>query len=106
MNIELTDAEVSYYLRLPYALAYYTSQGCTFRDKHLLLMDTHNIHFNVRALIVGASRVTDGRFLHVATRAEEARLLSRLLREEDDLDADAAEPSPDLPEEEVESDED
>jgi hypothetical protein len=33
-----------------------------------MLMDTHHLHFTGRHLYVGASRVTEGQYLHIATR--------------------------------------
>ena len=36
-----------------------------FRSRHIVLLDTTHQHFSVRALIVGLSRTTHGRWLHV-----------------------------------------
>ena len=43
-------------------------QGRTLRNQHVLLMDTQHIHFSLRHLYVGASRVTSGEYLHIADR--------------------------------------
>ena len=64
--IELTDQETIQWLRLPYALTYYTIQGRTLRGKHILLEDTNNVHFTMRNLIVGMSRATDESLVHIA----------------------------------------
>ena len=34
-----------------------------------MLMDTQHIHFSLRHLYVGASRVTSGEYLHIANRS-------------------------------------
>ena len=52
-------------LRLCHAMCFYTVQGRTVRDRHIVLLDTENRNFRVRALIVGLSRATHGSFLHV-----------------------------------------
>ena len=57
--------EVCAQLRLCHSLCYYTCQGRTIRDRHIVLLDTTHQHFSVRALIVGLSRATHGKWLHV-----------------------------------------
>ena len=52
-------------------MCYYTIQGRTVRDKHIVLMDTGHRHFSRRALIVGMSRATHGQYVHIATAKEE-----------------------------------
>ena len=64
--------EVCAQLRLCHALCYYTCQGRTVRDRHILLLDTTHTHLSVRALIVGLSRATHGRWLHVGDEQSEA----------------------------------
>ncbi len=59
-------------LRLCHAMCYYTCQGRTVRDRHIVLLDTTHKHFSVRALIVGLSRATHGRWLHVGDDNSEA----------------------------------
>ena len=59
-------------LRMCHAMCYYTCQGRTVRDRHLVLLDTTHKHFSVRALIVGLSRATHGRWLHVGDDNSEA----------------------------------
>ena len=44
-------------------------QGRTFRD-HMVLIDTGHKHFSRRALIVGLSRATNGRLVHIPTDDE------------------------------------
>jgi hypothetical protein len=73
-EIVLSQEEASLYLRLRYAMCYFTVQGRTFGD-HILLLDKHSPHFSVRHLIVGLSRVTAGRLAHIPTRAQEQEFL-------------------------------
>jgi len=61
--------DVAHVLRLSHAMCFYTVQGRTFRD-HTVLLDTSHPHFSRRALIVGLSRATNGRLVHVATEDE------------------------------------
>ena len=59
-------------MRLCHAMCYYTVQGRTVRGRHIVLLDTDHPKFSVRALIVGLSRATHGRFLHVGDAQSEA----------------------------------
>ena len=59
-------------LRLAHAMCYYTCQGRTVRDHHIVLLDTTHEHFSVRALIVGLSRATHGSWLHIGDEESEA----------------------------------
>ena len=64
------------YLRLTYALTYAPIQGRTRRTKNSCLMDTTpRMFFNTRHLIVGVSRATHGRFVHVPTEKQEHLIL-------------------------------
>ena len=65
-------AEVCAQLRMAHAMCYYTCQGRTVRDRHIVLLDTTHQHFSVRALIVGLSRATHGSWLHVGDEQSEA----------------------------------
>ena len=67
--IELPLREASDNLRLCYAAVYQSCQGRTLRNQHVMLMDTQHIHFSLRHLYVGASRVTSGEYLHIANRS-------------------------------------
>ena len=67
--------------RLTHALVYAAIQGLTIRDKHLALMSCTHRCFSTRDLITGASRVTNGSFLHVCTREEEHEFLNVAMRE-------------------------
>jgi hypothetical protein len=58
-------------LRLTHAMCYYTIQGRTIKNRHIQLLDTDHPHFGVRSLIVGLSRATHGRFLHVGDSTSE-----------------------------------
>ena len=65
--IELEMREASDNLRLCYAAVCHSCQGRTLKQQHVLLMDTHKKYFTGRHLYVGASRVTSGEYLHVAS---------------------------------------
>ena len=67
-TIELPIREAAENLRLCYAAVYHSCQGRTLHNQHIMLMDTHHVHFTGRHLYVGASRVTEGQYLHIATR--------------------------------------
>jgi hypothetical protein len=54
-------------LRLCYAAVYHSCQGRTLNKEHVMLMDTDNPYFTGRHLYVGASRVTSGEYLHIAS---------------------------------------
>ena len=60
---------------MPYARCYYTVQGKTYRDTHVVLLDTSHKHFDMRKLIAGMSRATHGQYVHVATCIDEKRML-------------------------------
>ncbi len=64
--------EVCTQLRLCHSLCYYTCQGRTIRDRHIVLLDTSHHHFSVRALIVGLSRAVHGKWLHIGDEESEA----------------------------------
>ena len=65
--IELEMREASDNLRLCYAAVCHSCQGRTLKQQQVLLMDTHNEFVTGRHLYVGASRVTSGEYLHVAS---------------------------------------
>ena len=75
--IEMPLWEAAENLRLCYAAVYHSCQGRTLNREHVLLMDCHHRHFTGRHLYVGASRVTAGSFLHVATWAQTRELDER-----------------------------
>jgi hypothetical protein len=58
-------------LRLTHAMCYYTCQGRTVKDRHIVLLDTDHPHFTTRSLIVGLSRATHGRYLHIGNEESE-----------------------------------
>jgi hypothetical protein len=68
--IELSHRDASVSLRLSHCLCYASVQGFTLRDTSVLMLDTRHQHFTMRSLIVGASRVTAARNLHVATEEQ------------------------------------
>ena len=68
-------------LRMCHAMCYYTVQGRTVRDRHIVLLDTAHPHFSVRALIVGLSRATHGRYLHVGDDEAETLFGDRKMRQ-------------------------
>ena len=86
-RVVLTREEFARTCRMAYARCYYTVQGKTCRDKHILLLGASHKHFDMRKLIVGMSRATHGKHVHVATPFDEERLLA-VRHEELDLDFD------------------
>ena len=76
-EVPLSHKDASVSLRLTHALCYASVQGLTIRDRTILMLDAEHPFFSVRAMIVGISRVTDSKQLHVATRAQEEALISR-----------------------------
>ena len=65
-KLTLTHSETSHVLRLTEALTYPSVQGRTLRDKHILLMGANErSHFSSRHLVVGLSRATHGKYVHV-----------------------------------------
>ena len=65
-RIVLPHADFVRKLRMPYARCYYTVQGKTYRDTHVVLLDTLHKRFDMRKLIVGMSRATHGKYVHMA----------------------------------------
>ena len=74
-GIRLSYAEASQYLRLAHVLCYASVQGSTISE-HLLMLDLEHRYFSMRSLIVGMSRATHGRFVHMATREQQRELLA------------------------------
>ena len=74
-RIVLSHTDFVCKVRMPYARCYYTVQGKTYRDTHVVLLDTSHKHFDMRKLIVGMSRATHGQYVHVATGIDEKRML-------------------------------
>jgi hypothetical protein len=70
----LSHAEAAKVLRLQHALVYANIQGRTMREKHICLMDTANRNFTVRHLIVAVSRATHGKYVHIPTAEQEAKI--------------------------------
>ena len=68
---ELPLENVCAHLRLCHAMCYYTVQGSTIRDRHIVLLDTSHKHFSVKSLFVGLSRATHGQYLHVGDSTSE-----------------------------------
>ena len=74
-RIILSYTDFACKLRMPYARCYYTVQGKTYRDIHIVLLDTSHKRFDMRKLIVGMSRATHGQYVRVATPVDEKRML-------------------------------
>ena len=80
-TVDLTHEEASVYLRLSYAFCYYTAQGRTIRDRHVVLLDTRHrnkageSYFTLRHLIVGMSRATYGKYVNTPTAEQEKDLI-------------------------------
>ena len=75
--IPLMHRDASAWLRLTHCLCYATVQGITIRNQHLVMLDVLKGHFSLRTLIVAASRVTDGPYLHAATDKQQCAFLRR-----------------------------
>ena len=67
-------------LRMTYAFCYYSVQGATLRDRHVALFDTYHAkgYFKVRHLIVGLSRATHGKYVHVVSAQQEGYLMRQV----------------------------
>ena len=74
-EIKVEHQDVTLLLGMSHALCYYSAQGRTLRDEHIMLLDTENPYFSRRALIVGMSRATHGKYVHVATAEQECAIL-------------------------------
>ena len=82
---QLTHEEASAMLRMTYAFCYYSVQGATLRDRHVVLFDTyHKKYFTLRHLIVGMSRATHGKYVHVLSERQ-GHALMRRARSDDSL---------------------
>ena len=62
--VQVSLTEASECLRLCYAAVYYSCQGRTLKEQHVMLLDTEHPHFTLRHLYVGASRVQHSKYLH------------------------------------------
>ena len=69
--VEIPRDSVVSQLRLTHAMCYYTCQGRTVKDRHIVLLDTDHPHFSTRSLIVGLSRATHGKYLHLGDEDSE-----------------------------------
>ena len=78
MLIELPMLEAAENLRLSYAAVYHTCQGRALHNQHVLLLDVYHTYFTGRHLYVGASRVTAGEYLHVASRWDQRVLCEQM----------------------------
>ena len=87
-DISLTHEETSRWLRLAYAITYYSVEGRTIPDRTVLLLDTASVFYTNRNLIVGISRAKEGRQVKIPTPGQEALWLADM---------------PDVPEEEDKS---
>jgi hypothetical protein len=69
-DLKLSYENTSKWMRLTHARCYGSIQGCTMEDQHILLIDTRAAegkprHFTLRHLIVGVSRATHQKFVHI-----------------------------------------
>ena len=78
--VEIPRDSVVSQLRLTHAMCYYTCQGRTVKDRHIVLLDTDHSHFSTRSLIVGLSRATHGRYLHIGDEQSEQAFCGRRVR--------------------------
>jgi hypothetical protein len=69
-------------LRMTYGFCYYSVQGATLRNRHVVLFDTHHKrhYFTLRHLIVGMSRATHGQYVHVLSAEQEPLMLAAAAR--------------------------
>ena len=80
--VEVPKEDVCSQLRMMHASCYYTVQGRTIRNRHIVLLDTSHPHFTTRALVVGLSRAEHGDFVHVGDgETEQAFLGERKARQ-------------------------
>ena len=63
---------------MTHAFCYYSVQGATLRDKHFALFDTTRQYLTLRHLIVGMSRATHGRYVHILSERQEEMLMRRV----------------------------
>ena len=87
--VELTNEEVSRWLRLGYAITYYSVEGRTIPNRLILLLDTNNKFFNVRNLIVGLSRGPLGCRVKIPPRGAEDIWVAGLPHVADEVDKKA-----------------
>ena len=87
--IELTYEETSRWLRLGYAITYYSVEGRTIPNRLILLLDTNNKYFNVRNLIVGLSRGPLGSMVKIPPRGAEEIWVAGLPHVDDEVDKKA-----------------
>ena len=77
--VKLNHKDTCASLRLLHGLCYYSAQGTTIRDRHVVLFDTRNPYFTLRHLNVGLSRATHGSKVHVLDNYQENKLKPRPL---------------------------
>jgi hypothetical protein len=75
--MEVPIREAAENLRLCYAAVYHSCQGRTLDRQHVLLLDANHTYFTGRHLYVGASRVTAGQYLHVASREDQRAIYDK-----------------------------
>ena len=78
-EVKVPIADLPIVMRLTHALCYYTVQGRTLRG-HTALLDTENLKFSRRALIVGLSRAVHGSQVHICTERDAELFLGRKRR--------------------------
>jgi hypothetical protein len=69
-DLKLSYENTSKWMRLTHARCYGSIQGSTMEDQHILLIDTRapdgkQRHFSLRHLIVGVSRATHQKYVHI-----------------------------------------
>ena len=89
-GIELTYEETSRWLRLAYALTYYSAQGRTIKDRTIMLLDSASRHFSIRNPIVGISRAPLGSQIKIPTVTQEEHILNRMPAVPDELNLEVA----------------
>ena len=66
VSFKVSTEELKRHLRLQYAMTYHQAQGRTLSDARILIMGLNHMHFTMKHLIVGVSRVASSRFLEVS----------------------------------------
>jgi hypothetical protein len=90
-NVECTHEEAARWLRLAYAITYTCIEGRTIPGRTIMLLDTANLFYTNRDLIVGISRAKDGVQVKIPTPDEERQWLAAMPEVPDEVDKDAPE---------------
>ena len=73
--LRLSHHDCLQHLRLSCARVAASVQGITLRDQKLLVLDAHSPHMDGRKLYVAISRVSSGKLLFAASRAQQTEFM-------------------------------